>query len=314
MSFVDPAAGIRTSLFKGLIMKVDIDLTDPRVQFALALMGRQVGIALDLPQRIESAVLPIYHTLKKNKLEQTGSGVAFQIGSEYFVLSASHVFDDIGINQLCMAVTKGELLCAFGGDRFSSARGKSGTHADDPIDASVFHIQSEVPDEFKRIALTLEDVDLEQSDDVGCVYMAAGFRSKKSNTSGNQANAKRECFPSRELDQEDYSKLGLDRNIHIALAYENQTVIGGRWQTSPSPKGISGGAMIKAKGIPMVPRPGLCFHEETARQLLSGITIAQRRERGGKPGALIATRIGVHLGLIQNYLPEVFIDTDLKSD
>lgn len=295
-------------------MKVGIDLNDPRVKFALALMRRQVGMALDLPQRIESAVLPIYHTLKPKKLEQTGSGVAFQIGGEYFVLSASHVFDDIGVHQLCMAVSRGELLCTFGGDRFSSARGKSGTHSDDPIDASVFHIQSEVPDEFKRIALTLDDVDLESSDDLGCIYMAAGFRSKKSNTSGNKHNAQRECFPSRELQQEDYLNLDLDRNIHIALAYENQTVIDGRWQTSPTPKGISGGAMIKAKGIPMVPRPDFCSGEETSRQLLSGITIAQRRESHGKPGALIATRIGVHLQLIQNFLPEAFTSTDLKPD
>ncbi|MFD2644127.1 hypothetical protein [Pseudomonas japonica] len=287
-------------------MKVDIDLKDPKVQFAFALMGRQVEMALDLPQQVESAVLPIYHTLKGNKPEQTGSGVAFQIGGEYFVMSASHVFDDIGTHALCMAVTKGELLCQFSGDRFSTPRGKSGTHSDDPVDASVFHIQSEVPDEFKRIALTLDDVDLEESDNLGCIYMAAGFRSKKSNTSGNQANAKRECIPSRELKEDDYLKLGLDRNIHLALAYENQTVIDGRWQTTPTPQGMSGGALIKAKGIPMVPKPGLPFYEENRRQLLSGITIAQRRERRGKPGVLIATRIKMHLQLIQNYLPEVF--------
>lgn len=293
-------------------MKVGIDLNDPGVQFALALVGRQAAMALDLPQRVESAVLPIYHTLKGNRLDQTGSGVAFQIGGEYFVMSASHVFDDIGTHRLCMAVAKGELLSHFAGDRFSTPRGSSGNHSDDPIDASVFHIQSEVPDEFKRIALTLEDLDLEQPDDVGCVHMIAGFRSKKSNTAGNQANAKRECFPSRELGQEDYLKLGLDRKTHIALAYENQILMDGRWQTSPSPKGMSGGALIKAKGIPMILRPGLSFNEENARQLLSGITIAQRRERRGKPGALIATRIGAHLGLIQNYLPEVFKNTELE--
>ena len=286
-------------------MKVGIDLNDPGVQLALALVGRQVDMALALPQRVESAVLPIYHTLKRKKLEQTGSGVAFTMGGEYFVLSASHVFDDIGVHQLCMAVSKGELLSNFGGERFSSAKGKSGTHSDDPIDASVFHIQSEVPEEFKRVALTLDDLDPDSSDELGCVYMAAGFRSSKSNTSGNQANAKRECFPSRELEQDDYLKLGLDRKMHIAVAYENQTIIGGRWQTSPTPKGISGGAMMRAKRIPMLPRLGTSSREEDARQLLSGITIARRRESQGKPGALIATRVGVHLGLIQKYLPEL---------
>jgi len=195
----------------------------------------------------------------------------------------------------------------LGGDRFSTPKGSSGTHADDPIDASVFHIKSQVNGEFKRIALTLNDLDLDRVDDVGCVYMAAGFRSKLSNTSGNQANSKRECFPTRELRRNQYLELGLDLNKHIALAYEDQTIIGGRWQTSPTPKGISGGDMIRIADIPMVPLGKDLTGESNARQLLSGITIAQRREKAGKPGVLIATQVGVHLSLINQYLPEVFV-------
>lgn len=119
-------------------MKIGIDLNDPRVKLIRTILEVQARKALSVPQRVESAVLPIYHTKKlSNKLEQIGSGVAFQIKGEYFVLSASHVFDAIGQYALCIGMGGGERLTQFTGDRFSSPRGPSGSHIDDPIDASV---------------------------------------------------------------------------------------------------------------------------------------------------------------------------------
>ena len=71
------------------------------------------------------------------------------------------------------------------------------------------------------------------------------------------------------------------------------------------PTGISGGAVIKVEGINLFPPFGL---EKNAKQLLTAITIEQRREKSGKPGALIGTRVGVHLGLIDKYLPNILDD------
>jgi hypothetical protein len=282
-------------------MKPDFDMDDPRVKFAIELHRKQMEKALSVSQTVEDSVLPIYWTLRsERKPEQVGSGVVVAIKDEFFVFSASHVFDDIGGFQLLLSTGEGSKLASLSGERFSSKKGPSGNHSDDPIDASVFHIQSGITEKIKSIAISLNDLDLDQPDESRSVHMAAGFRVKKSNTDGNQAKAKRECFPSIEYGVDEYSSLGIDRKTHIALAYENQVLMGGRWQTSPTPKGISGGAIVKIQGVEMSPPFSI---ESNAKQLLSAITIEQRREKAGKPGVIIGTRIGVHLGLIHTFLP-----------
>ena len=171
-----------------------------------------------------------------------------------------------------------------------------------PLDASVFHIQDGLTDTLKNIAITLDDLDIESINDSNSVFMAAGFRTRKSNTSGNEAKGKRECFPSIEYGDEEYKILQIDRNIHIALAFEDQVLVNGRWQTSTTPKGFSGGALMKACGLDMKPP----FSNNTdARQKLTAITIEQRREKHGKPGVIIGTRVGLHLELIRKFLPEL---------
>lgn len=284
-------------------MKPNIDMDDLRVKLAIEIHRKQMEKALSVSQTVEDSVLPIYWTLRsETKPEQVGSGVVVGIKDEFFVFSASHVFDDIGGFQLLLGAGDGSKLAALSGERFSSKKGPSGNHSDDPIDASVFHIQSGITDKIKSIAISLNDLDLDQPDESRSVHMVAGFRVKKSNTAGNQAKAKRECFPSIEYGINEYSSLGIDRKTHIALAYENQVLMAGNWQTSPTPKGLSGGAIVKVQGVEMSPPFST---KSNARQLLSAITIEQRREKAGRPGVIVGTRIGVHLGLIDTYLPGV---------
>lgn len=149
----------------------------------------------------------------------------------------------------------------------------------------------------------MEDLDLCDTDELGCVHIAVGFRAKISNTIGDQSNTKREYFLSHELNSSGYQVLNLKRESHIAIHYENQIAMGDRWQTSPIPKGISGGAMIRVANVPMIIRPEHVPCDDIPQQLLRGITIEQRRERDRKPGAIIATRISSHVGLINRYLP-----------
>lgn len=284
-------------------MKPNIDLNDPRVKLAIHAIRKQMERALFVPQRVEDAVLPTYWTLKsKARPEQVGSGVVVRIEKEFFIFSASHIFDDIGSYALLVSTGDGSKLAELSGDRFSSKKGPSGTHADDPIDASVFHIQSGITNKIKEVALSLEDFDLSQPDESSSVHMAAGFRVKKSNTQGNISKSKRECFPSIEYGDEEYSLLNIDKKTHIALSFENQVLMDGKWKTSPKPKGISGGAVIKVEGVSMAPP---FSSDPNARQLLTAITVEQRREKAGKAGVLIGTRIGVHLGLIDTYLPNL---------
>lgn len=292
-------------------MKQNFNLDEPSHQLALAIYESKMITALKAPQRVENAVLPIYWTLKTpTKPEQIGSGVVVKIESEYFVFSASHIFDSIGTYQLLIGSGHGTMLSSLVGDRFSSTKGASGTHSDDPIDASVFHIKSKIPEELIRVALNIEDLDFSQPDKEGCVHMFAGFRSKKSRTIGNQADAERECFPTIEYKEKEYCKLGLDFSRHIALAYEDKVLINGNWQITPKPKGMSGGAIIKVDGVSFS-RP--ITTSLKLKQLLSGITIAQRREKSGKPGVLIGTRVNMHLTLIATYLPGLLDAIETES-
>ena len=187
-------------------MKANFDLKNPIIKLAIESHRIQMEKALSATQEVENAVLPIYWTLKSpTKPEQVGSGVVVRIKTEYFIFSASHVFDDIKGYALLVGTGEGRELAILSGEHFSTKRGISGTHKDDPIDASVFHIQDGITDTIKNVALSLGNLDFEQPDTSKSVHMAAGFRVKKSNVKGNQSKTKRECFPSLEYAEEEYS-------------------------------------------------------------------------------------------------------------
>lgn len=283
-------------------MKPDIDLENPIVKLGIAYIQNQMGKALDVPQRVESAVFPIYHPPNsKRKPVQIGSGVIVKIKSEYFIFSASHVFDDIGSHQLLIGDGTGSPIQSLSGERFSSGKGKSGTHSDDPIDASVFHIQSPISEALKKVALTLNDFDFSDEKSKSA-FIAAGFRVKESNTAGNTARSKREGFPSVEIFEDDYLKKKINSETHIALGYEDQILVDGHWKTSPTPKGFSGGAIIRVDGISVnigTPDKPAC------KQLLTGIIIEQRRGKNKDMEVLIGTRIHIHLFAIKHFLPEL---------
>lgn len=284
-------------------MKPKLDLNDPRIQEAIEHYNEIMVQALEAPQRVESAVLPIFLPLKsETKPEQIASGVAVCIGGEYFIFCASHVFDDIGSRELLIGNCVGERLAPLSGERFSSNRGPSGAHGDDPIDASVFHIQAGLTEHIKQISLSLEDLDISRANNSDTVFLAIGFRSKTSRTQGDQATGKRECYPSTEYGEDVYITHNLNREIHLALAYENKILVGGEWQTSPTPKGFSGGAITKVEGVNV---QQTIKDNIKPKQLLSAITIEQRKEGGGKPGVLIGTRISVHLEMIRRFLPNL---------
>lgn len=283
----------------GVALKLKIP--SPFIDELIKYSHMKIGKALDVSQRVESAVLPIYWTAKvPNRPDQIGSGVVVCIGGEYFIFSASHVFDHIGTYALLIG-TGSEKLVTLSGERFSTGKGPSGTHKDDPVDASVFHIQEGMTDKLRRLALSLEDFDLTQQNDSMTVFFGTGFLAKKSYAKGNIANSKRECFPSIECNESNYSSHKLDKDIHLALAFENKVLVNGNWQTSPTPRGVSGGAIIKIESISMNPS----IPDKEGIQLLSAIIIEQRRGNAKQSGVLIGTRINVHLELIRHFLPSL---------
>ncbi|HDZ8843696.1 TPA: hypothetical protein RUX01_003211 [Aeromonas dhakensis] len=280
-----------------------LDYNDPKVNAIASYIHNVTVAGLNATLFIERSVNPIFFTIKNpNKPEQIASGVFVCIKDQYFVFSASHVFDDIGGFQLLMAVEGEQRLIGFSGERFSTARGPSGKHYDDPIDASVFHLGTEVPDSVKGLALSLDDLDKEPYDDPHSFFIISGIRSKNSKTIGNQAFTRRECFGSVELSTEYYTKLSFNKKHHIILAYDDERYVNGLWQKTPSPAGFSGGGIFRVDGLSAHP---LFLRPAKLTPLLTAITIEHKKGKSGNPGVLIGTRIAVHLGLIHKYLPGI---------
>ncbi len=285
-------------------MKPKIDLNDPLIKKGLELLNKQSLAALNAPQTVEKSVIPIYalrkrkaHEIKKDKLEQIASGVLLNIKDQYFILSATHVFLEFPEYGLCTGDMDGGLIQQLIGERFS--RGNPNKPNEHPLDASVYHIQSEMSETLKKHAITLKDMDLDGYDPLNPIYLASGFRTKKSNTLGNSINSKRETFPSIDYKLKDYKTLGYNPQVNLILSFEDQILVNNNWQLSPRPRGLSGGAIIKAKGTSI--RGASKFNEIT--QQLSAIITEHHKDKNKQLGKLVGTRINIHLELINQFIP-----------
>lgn len=285
-------------------MKKDIDLSDPKIKLFLQMTATQAEKATSVKQRVESAVIPIFNFNKsRHQWEQNGSAVALEVDGIHFLLTAAHVFNPDDKNRLWIGI--GPSIIPLIGSSIISAREKSGTHLEDPLDAGILHIQNEIPDELREISLTLNDIDHQDIDDNGCVYIVSGYRASVSKIRAGRAEGKREIFVSREISEHQYDSLGMDRSKNLCIAYHDQNSVNGKWQTSPTPKGFSGGAVVKIHGIPAIRYSTSTEDLSSAKQLLTGITVAQRREKSGNPGVLISTRVKIHLEIIKLILPRL---------
>ena len=294
-------------------MKPKIDLNSKITKLALAIHTKEVKKALEIKQSVEKSIIPIYsfpkikaHSIKKAKPEQIGTGVLVKIKTEYFIFSATHVFCEFEGKSILVGTLEYSPIEELIGERLSTGSLKNKI---DKLDATVFHIQSVMSDSLKNTAITLDDMDLDGYDNLRPVFMITGFLAKESNTSGNEIKSKAKNFPTVEIDN--YNEYGYDPKSQIVLAYENQILVDNKWTTSPKPKGMSGGAIIKAQGTSI---SFIQKQKPVEKQLLSAITIEQHRDKLNKPGILIGTRIIVHLGLINKFMPELLKDIFEKQN
>jgi hypothetical protein len=113
-------------------------------------------------------------------------------------------------------------------------------------------------------------------------------------------SSQRDLIPSFELDDEVYQCLCVDRKLLTASAYDDEVLRGGKWQMSPKPKGMSGGAVLDIRGLSA--DLGVPSREAPDAKLVSIIT-EWRPPDGKKPPALIGCRVGYYLYLIRQFLP-----------
>lgn len=288
-------------------MKQTIDLMDPRVQYLSALAGMRSDMAYAATAKFEPAVRPIFVISGPRKTPvQVGSCVLVRIKDELFAFSASHVFEDVGGFQVPIGC--GNQILYLSGERFSSARGASGSHRDDLIDTSVLHIQGDVPPAVWESALSIVNLDSFSASGTRSMHMAVGYRASKSHSVGKTLSSQLDFVPSFEYDDSIYETLRIDRASFTAIAYDDEVPMDGKWQTSPSPRGMSGGAMFRIQGVPVDPT---VQPSATPEPKLASIITEFRRATGDKPPVLIGSRIGHHLGLIHSFLPGVLESSNI---
>ena len=228
--------------------------------------------------------------------------VLLKIKDQFFILSSTHLFEAFEGYILQTGSGNGSEIERISGERFSS--GKIESPYSNILDATVFHIKSEISENLKEIALSIDDLEFkDDSEKVKPIYLSSGFRVKKSNTAGNQVKSKRDAFASVEVDNETYQLFKIDNKSQFVTAYEDDILVDGLWQKSPTPRGFSGGAVIKIEGTNVL---NPLFMNDKTKQKLRAIIIEQHREKNNKPGILISTKVNVHISLIYQFMPELF--------
>jgi hypothetical protein len=287
-------------------MKPDFDLTDPRFIALQTELNARAVVAHQAAASLDHSVQTIYAFHEGlSGPKQIGSCVVFNIDDEFFLLSAAHVYEPIG--PYVVLVGCGDKLHPLTGDRFSTKQGPSGTHADDKVDAAVLHITCAVPQELRECALTIDHLDASPAVVFPEFYVAAGYRASRATSSKNRLESPLDLFPSIEHFQAEYDRLNIDRTKYVAIAYDKQVLIDGRWQLAPSKlQGMSGGAIFRILGLRPDPRVPTPAH---APARLSAIIIERSNpRRKNDPLAIVGVRVGFHLGLIQTYRPGLLRD------
>ena len=286
-------------------MKPDIDLNSTEFKVIKEFFDKETENAFKAENIVSNAVIPLYeipstrgHLEKKKKYEQIASGVLVKIKSHFFIFTANHAFDGNEENAIATGDGKGGEIKRYNGRRYFTSL-KSNL---DKYDASVYHIEDDLPESLKKIAITKKNFDLVENDENRPFYIISGFRVRDSNTSGLRVDSKRKSMSSLEMNLEDYKLFDFTKNSHILLGYEDQEIKDGKWKTTPLPRGMSGGAVIKIKGTNTA---RVIQGEREFIQQLTAITIEQYREEHNRPGVLVATRIKKHLELIDRYVPDL---------
>jgi hypothetical protein len=278
-------------------LKPKVNLDDPRAKALIAISATRASIAYSASERLADAVRPVQALSESGKrLEQIGSCVLVVIAGELFAFSAAHVLELVGNYQVPIAWGGALQMCA--GERFSTAVGPSGTHADDRMDAAVLHIESPVPDGMREDALNVADFDLELDAEPDGWYVAVGYRAKAVSINDSTMTSHQDLYPSLGWLRETYFEHGLSPDAYTSIAFEKQVLVGDRWITSPQPRGMSGGAVLRIRDLPVDPTTPV--YKAVSPKLRAIIC-----ERHVKTESLRGTNIRSHLALIERYIPGI---------
>ncbi len=288
-------------------MKSKFNPKHPLLKKMFGELENRASAARDILKKMPQASVPLYVlNLSKppgisNPPIQIASGVLIKLSTEHFIFTASHAIEEYKDYPVIIGC-EGKFHF-LNGDRFSTGKGASGTHQDDPLDAAVFHIQKDqVTDDIKSCALNLEHLDLTQPTGVH-LHIATGFIASRSKFYQRSDRNPIDVCSFFELDSNEYSKLKLNESEHVALSGDTQIVINDTWQTAPSLKGMSGCGIYIIYGIPQDIK--LSTNNESLRSAKLTAILIEHRTKTSLIKAVVGIRIKYHLAMIDKFLPHI---------
>jgi hypothetical protein len=241
---------------------------------------------------IKRTTVPLYVQRKGHGApDLVASGVLLSLRNRVFVLTAAHVMEAFGHNAVCIPVDG--RFENFMGESYRTPKPKSGTHADDELDAAVFAIHPEHGAPLLSRCADLSDLHaVTRPYDVA--YWVYGFPLKWSARVGKQLHSNPRCMTIGGLSADIYERLNLAPDKHILMEAPKRVATIGGLRPQRATKGMSGcGAWIMPThhGVRLSPK-------------LSGVFI----ERSRRWPAFIATSVAFHLGQIWQF------DEDLRDE
>jgi len=256
-------------------------------------VGMTIAAALEptirqVEQSVEPVITPLY--VPKDLVgvpELIGTGVFLKIEDKVFILTAAHVIEQF--NQCPPLISHNDKFVPVPGESYRSKKPPSGTHAHDPIDASVLRIDGPIAERLRHRCLTLDDMYISNEAKIEA-YTVVGFPIREVEINEREYIHHPESLTLFSCREGEYKKLGTDRGVHILFDPGKKLISREGTADPPNMRGMSGG------GVWIVPRAmGL---EESHR--LAGIFIEHRRAER----LMVATNVAIHLNLIAYYHPE----------
>lgn len=269
-------------------------------------LSPQDAAAIQAADALSAAVRPIFSY--NGRPIQVGSCVLLNLAGHFFALSAAHAIEACKNHPVLIGC--GDQLHQISGEVFYSARGPSGTHEDDSIDAAVVHILGVVPADLQASCLFVDNLDSKPLSKPPLPYVLLGFRSNQSRVIGRNVRSSLERWVLSEYDDANYGTFGIDRSKSVALKFFEKFSLGSEIRKSPIPRGISGGAILMTTQSEMISGVD---HRSYPRAKLTAIFIERQASSHGKSAVLLGTRIGHHLRLIARHLPAVWHELETEK-
>ncbi|MCD8553583.1 hypothetical protein [Seleniivibrio sp.] len=272
------------------------NLKDKKLISDIELHDQEINALFPLTERIQNATVALFKCHKMKKPELIGSGVLFNILSHYFLFTAAHVYtSNIGI-----ALKTEPIFEIQKSDWFSSLDGQSGTHEDDNIDAAVCYFLTDIPEELKKNALMLDDVDTGRHDENSTYFISGYLISKLSRPTYDRCIANGIHFNTSES-HGSYDVYDINRKTHLATVYKKYAIKNSEQRTMFKPNGLSGGSMSR-----------IIVDDATKEKkcVLSAIVVEHKPEERLKAGCIVGSRIQYHLSYIWEYMPELRLAID----